>query len=51
MMLAGILSGGASLAFKMGWFWWLILAEVVISLPVYFGLLALISRQRWKPID
>ncbi|HWC58396.1 MAG TPA: hypothetical protein VHC44_01785 [Verrucomicrobiae bacterium] len=51
MVLAAALSVVATFAYKMGWFWWLILAEVVIATPVYFGLLAVISRLRWKPIE
>jgi hypothetical protein len=51
MVAAGALSFAASFAFRMGWFGWFILAEVAIATPIYFGLLALISRLRWKPID
>jgi ABC-2 type transport system permease protein len=41
----------ASMAQKFGYLWWMILAEVVILVPTYFGLLALASRRRWKPLD
>jgi len=51
IIAAGALSLVASFAFKMGWFWWFILAEVAIATPIYFGLLALVSRLKWKPIE
>jgi len=51
MFGAMALSGIASWTFKAGYFWWFILAEVVIALPAYLGLSALVSRLRWKPLD
>lgn len=51
MFGAMALSGIASWTFKAGYFWWFILAEIVFALPVYFGLGALVSRLRWKPLD
>jgi ABC-2 type transport system permease protein len=51
MIFAAALSGIAAWAYKAGWFWWLILAEIAIALPVYFGLAAIISRLRWKPLE
>jgi hypothetical protein len=29
----------------------MILAEALILLPLYFGLLAFVSRKRWKPLE
>ncbi len=51
MAVAAVLSGAATWPTKTGWFWWLILAEVVIVTPIYFGLFVLVSRLRWKPIE
>jgi ABC-2 type transport system permease protein len=51
MIFAVILSAFASWAFKAGWFWWFMLAETVIALPVYFGLSAIVSRLRWKALE
>lgn len=51
MILAGGLSGVAVWTFSKGWFQWLILAELALAVPLYFGLLALVSRLRWQSID
>jgi ABC-2 type transport system permease protein len=51
MMFAVIVSFVAAWAFKAGYFWWLILAELVIAVPGYFGLSAMISRLRWKSLE
>ena len=51
MICAMILSGMASWAFKAGYFWWLILAEIVLALPAYVGLSILVSRLRWKSLE
>ena len=51
IIVAVVLSGVASWAFSAGWFGWMLLAEILIAVPVYFGLQALISRLRWKSID
>jgi ABC-2 type transport system permease protein len=51
MFVAIGISGVASAAFKFGYLWWVILAEVVILLPLYFGLLVFVSRKRWKPLE
>jgi ABC-2 type transport system permease protein len=51
MIVAAGLSGVASWAFSAGWFWWMILGELLVIVPLYFGLLALVSRLRWPSID
>lgn len=51
MFVAMGISGVASLANRFGHLWWMILAEAVILLPLYFGLLAFVSRRRWKPLE
>jgi ABC-2 type transport system permease protein len=51
MMGAGGLSVAAAWGLAQGWFWWLMLAEFLFAVPVYFGLLALVSRLRWPSID
>jgi ABC-2 type transport system permease protein len=51
MIVAAGLSGISAWAFSAGFFGWMLLAELVVAVPVYFGLLALISRLRWPPMD
>jgi hypothetical protein len=51
MIVAAGFSGIASWAFSAGWFGWLMLAELLITIPVYFGLRALVSRLRWSSIE
>ena len=51
MMVAAGLSAIAAWALSRGWFWWMMLAELLVALPIYFGLLALVSRLRWPSID
>jgi hypothetical protein len=51
MMVAAVLSMIAAWALAHGWFWWMMLAELLFVVPVYFGLLALVSRLRWPSID
>jgi len=51
MLLAIGISGIASATYKFGYLWWMLLAETIILLPVYVGLLVFVSRKRWKPLD
>src|SRR6185437_15438268 len=48
MLPAGIVSGIAVWAFSAGWFWWMLLGELTLAVPVYFGLRSLVSRLRWQ---
>jgi hypothetical protein len=48
---AGILSAIAARAFSAGWFGWLILAEIIILVPLYFGLRAAISKYPWRALE
>jgi len=51
MLLAIGISGIASATYKFGYLWWMILAEAIVLLPIYIGLLVFVSRKRWKPLD
>jgi hypothetical protein len=51
MIPAAALSVLASQAFSTGWFAWLIGAELLVAVPLYFGLRAHISKLRWPSID
>lgn len=51
MVVIAPLSVLASFAFSNGWFWWLMLAEVVIATPIYLGLRARVARLRWPAIE
>lgn len=51
MILAGFLSFISVWAFSKGWFGWLLLGELAVAVPAYFGLYALVSRLRWTSID
>jgi hypothetical protein len=51
MIVPAGLSGIASWAFSTGWLGWMLLAEFVIAVPIYFGLLAYVSRLRWPSIE
>jgi hypothetical protein len=51
MFVAIAISAVASVAHRFGYLWWMLLAEAVILLPLYVGLLAFVSRRRWKPLE
>jgi ABC-2 type transport system permease protein len=51
MVVAAGLSGIASWAFSTGWLGWMLLGEVLIAVPIYFGLLARVSRLKWPSIE
>jgi ABC-2 type transport system permease protein len=51
MLVAMAISAVAAVTYKFGYIWWMILAEAVILLPVYFGLLAFVSRKRWHTLE
>jgi hypothetical protein len=51
MIVAAGLSGVASWAFSAGWIGWMLLGELVIAVPIYFGLMLRVSRLRWQSID
>jgi len=51
MIPAAALSAVASWAYSVGCFGWLILAELLIAVPLYFGLRTLVAKLRWRPIE
>lgn len=51
MIPAALLSGLASWAFTTGWFGWMLLGELLIVVPLYFGLRALVSKRTWPSIE
>jgi len=51
MILSVLLSLVAIWAYQSGWFWWFLLAEIALAVPVYLALRAKTSRQRWRSID
>jgi len=51
MVLAAILSGLAVWSVAEGWFRWLIAGEVIMVIPVYYILRALVSKLRWQPME
>jgi ABC-2 type transport system permease protein len=46
-----LLSAVVMWSWMSGWFRWLILAEVIILIPLYAGLLAHVSKLIWEPIE
>jgi len=51
MLVGSVLSLIAAFALSHGWFWWMMLAELLVAIPIYVGLLVLVSRLRWPSID
>ena len=47
MFLAMGLAGLASLAWFQGWYWWLVLAETIIAVILYFTLRTMLNKTRW----
>ena len=45
------LAGLTAWSFSTGWFYWLILGELAVLIPLYFGLRVLSSKIRWRSID
>jgi hypothetical protein len=39
------------LAWSGGWFWWLIMLELVAVAALYVGMRASISAARWPPLE
>jgi len=46
-----VLAGVAAWAWSGGWFWWLVLAELLAVSALYAGLRSLISAARWPPLE
>jgi len=51
MMIAIILAFAAQVAWKYGWFWWLVLGEAIVVSALYFSMRASVKAARWIPID
>jgi hypothetical protein len=51
MIPSAILSGLAVSANAAGWFQWLLLGELIVVVPLYFGLRARIARLRWPSME
>ncbi len=51
MVVSGIISGLAALAWSGGWFRWLLLVETVSVIVLYVSLRALVSAARWPPME
>ena len=51
MMVSAALSGLAVLAWSGGWFWYLMLFELIVVAAVYIKLRALISASRWPSME
>lgn len=48
---AMLISGIAMWAYSTGWIMWLLIAEAVVIVPVYFILRGIISRQKWREME
>ena len=51
MAIAVGLAAITDLAQSKGWFWWLILGEIVMAVPIYFILRAVVDRKRWESAE
>jgi hypothetical protein len=51
MIVSLALSGIALWSWSMGWFKWMILAELLVATPVYIALRVLVSNLRWQSIE
>ena len=51
MLVSGLLSGAATWAWSGGWFWWLIVSELIVVVALYVGMRASISAARWPPLE
>ncbi len=51
MFVAFSLAGVASVCWSHGWFWWFILAESLVCLPLYAVLRRMIARASWPADD
>jgi hypothetical protein len=51
MMISFALSGFAYWSWTGGWFKWMLLAEILVTTPIYVGLRFVVSRLRWESID
>ena len=51
MAISGLLSAVATFAWSGGWFWWLVMFELVAVAALYVGMRASISAARWPPLE
>ncbi len=51
MLVAAPLAGLTVWSFNTGWFHWLILGELAVVIPLYFGLRVPFSKIRWQPLE
>jgi hypothetical protein len=51
MLPVAAFSGIIAWSFSRDWFGWLLLAELLVMIPVYFGLKMFVSRLRWQPLE
>lgn len=51
MVLAAVLSGLTAWTLAVGWFAWMIAAELMLVIPTYLGLRFLVSKMRWRSIE
>ena len=51
MIIAFALAGVTELAWLHGWFWWLVIGEMVVAAGIYGIMLAVIGRARWAPAE
>jgi len=51
MLLSGALAGVAAWAWSGGWFWWLLLGELLVVIGLYLGLRSVISAARWPSLE
>lgn len=51
MILSAAISGLATWAWVKGWFWWLMLAETLLAIGLYWSMRASVSRARWPSME
>ena len=51
MFISIALSGIALWSWSNGWFKWMLLAELLVTVPVYIGLRIVVSKLRWQSIE
>ena len=51
MLMSGVLAAIAAWAWSGGWFWWLLLVELLVVTGFYLGLRSSISAARWPSLE
>jgi len=51
MMISMVLAAAATVCWSLGWFWWLMLGELICVSALFFGFRAAVAQTRWESLE